>query len=110
GLIGARFWLAGASGALDVLLDVDNYLRQHPKKNTPRARIAERCASLLRFVLDSKECGHEYGQVVIIAHSQGTIITADLLRFLKNEGHALSGKLTAANPAFFTMGKDRKSV
>ncbi|MEK6373932.1 MAG: hypothetical protein AABO58_14695 [Acidobacteriota bacterium] len=109
-LIGARFWLPGAKAALDVILDVDNYLRQHPKNNTPRARIAERCASLFRFLLDRDQCGHQYDQVVIIAHSQGTIITADLLRFLKQENDPLSADLQAKNPAFFTMGNPLRQL
>ena len=103
-LVGARFWLPGARGALDIVLDVDNYLRQHPKTNTPRARIAERCASLLGFILDRKQSGQEYDSVIVIAHSQGTMIVADLLRFLKLQGHPLSGRLKAKNPAFFSMG------
>jgi hypothetical protein len=103
-LIGARFWLPGASAALDVMLDVDNYLRQHPKKSTPRARIAERCSSVLRFILNSRECGHDYSSVVIIAHSQGTVITADLLRFLRHANDPLSENLESKRLALFTMG------
>jgi len=76
-LISARFWLPGAASALDVMLDVDNYLREHPRTSTPRARIAERMTSLLRFLADE-----QYETVVIIAHSQGSVIVADLLRFL----------------------------
>jgi hypothetical protein len=103
-LIGARFWLPGARGALDIMLDVDNYLRQHPKNDTPRARIAERCASLIEFILKPERSGHVYDSVIIVAHSQGTAIIADLLRFLKLEKHQLSADLAAKNPAFFTMG------
>lgn len=104
-LAGMRFWLPGASGALDVMLDVDNYLRQHPKDDTPRARIAERCTSLLRFILDPKRNGgHRYDGVIIVAHSQGTIIVADLLRYLRATGDPLSSALEATQPAFFTMG------
>ncbi|MEA2328694.1 MAG: hypothetical protein QOE68_3653, partial [Thermoanaerobaculia bacterium] len=109
-LIGARFWLPGASAALDVMLDVDNYLRQHPSTDTPRARIAERCSSVLRFVLDPHECGHEYTDVVIIAHSQGTVISADLLRFLRKTNDPLSDALTAKNLAFFTMGNPLRQL
>ena len=109
-LIGARFWLPGASAALDVMLDVDNYLRQHPKKSTPRARIAERCASLLRFILNPERCLHDYSEVVIIAHSQGTIIFTDLLRFLRKRGHPISTDLEKKNPAFFTMGDPLRQI
>jgi len=97
-LISARFWLPGAASALDVMLDVDNYLREHPRRSTPRARIAERMTSLLRFLADE-----QYDAVVIIAHSQGSVIVADLLRFLavfdpQLIGH-FEGKLR-----LFTMG------
>jgi hypothetical protein len=109
-LIGARFWLPGARGALDVMLDVDNYLRQHPKKDTPRARIAERFASLIEFILKPERCGHEYDSVIIVAHSQGTVIVADLLRFLKLENHPLSAAFAAKNPAFFTMGNPLRQL
>jgi hypothetical protein len=108
-LLSARF-LPGAGAALDVILDVDNYLRQHPKSGTPRATIAERCASLYRFILDPKQCGHNYSSVVFIAHSQGTIITADLLRFLHKEGDAIATGLAAKKPAFFTMGNPLRQI
>jgi len=109
-MIGARFWLPGASAALDVMLDVDNYLRQHPKKSTPRARIAERFASLLRFLLSEKQCKHNYDAIVIIAHSQGSIITADLLRFLQWWDVPLSDALKEKNLALFTMGNPLKQL
>ena len=66
-----------ARPAIGVVLDVDNYLRETPIAGTPRARIAERFVSLLRYV---REKG--FDRVVIVSHSQGTVITADLLRFL----------------------------
>lgn len=67
----------GARVVLDILLDVDNYLREHPRESNPRGRIAARMASLLKFVYRER-----YDSIVIIAHSQGTVIAADLLRFL----------------------------
>src|SRR5207237_5379372 len=71
---------------LDALLDVDNYLRQHPKRRTPRARIAERFASLLRYIGHwSDDEGHVYKAIVFVTHSQGTVITADMLNFLQCE-------------------------
>jgi hypothetical protein len=70
--------------ALGIILDVDNYLRESPASATPRAKIAARLASLLRHVLDRKDAsGHlMFDRVVIVSHSQGTVIAADLLRFL----------------------------
>jgi hypothetical protein len=66
---------------LDALLDVDNYLRLHPLDDNPSARIYARYFSLLRYI--SKH--EKYDAVIIVAHSQGTAITADLLRFLEIE-------------------------
>ena len=104
GLLGARIWLPGASKSLDLILDVDNYLRQHPKGDTPRARMAARQASLLRFLVTPARCGRRYDRIVIIAHSQGTVITADLLRYLKRRVPALSQSLSDRRVALFTMG------
>lgn len=67
-----------ARPAMGVVLDVDNYLREVPADATPRAKIAERFVSLLRYL----ERRGDFDRVVIVAHSQGTVITADLLRFL----------------------------
>lgn len=69
-----------------ISLDVINHLRIHPLKSNPRARIAARYFSLLKFLQNWKnKNGHGYDACIIIAHSQGTVITADFLRFLKNE-------------------------
>src|SRR5262249_14122617 len=68
----------GFRSIVDVALDVDNYLRTRPLNAAPRARICARFASLLRYVY-----ARPYDAYVIVAHSQGTVITADLLRFVK---------------------------
>jgi hypothetical protein len=98
-LVGAKLALSGAAIAaiiyrygrapLDILLDVDNYLRTSPLENVPRARIVERYVSLLRYIAarkDPLDPQHRYyGSVVIVAHSLGALISADLLHFLKEE-------------------------
>jgi hypothetical protein len=98
-LVGARLALSGAAIAaiiyrygrapLDILLDVDNYLRTSPIENAPRARIAERYVSLLRYIAARRDSRDPqlpyYGSVVIVAHSLGSLISADLLHFLKEE-------------------------
>jgi len=112
----------GFRPALDVLLDVDNYLRYHPRNRTPRARIAERYTTLLRHLCRWKDSspgssGSQYDALIIIAHSQGTVITADLLRFLRRERRSnpefepdldrLLSDAPAEGPLpvyFFTMG------
>ena len=69
---------------LDVALDVDNHLRERPLGDNPRARIAARYVSLLRHVCGWRGMnGEAYDALVIVAHSQGTVITADVLRFIR---------------------------
>ena len=72
---------------LDVALDVDNHFREFPRTGIPRARIFSRYAALLRHV-----AAQGYERIVIVSHSQGTVITADLLRFLSSaDGLAPTG-------------------
>jgi hypothetical protein len=63
---------------LDAALDVDNHFREFPRKAIPRARIFSRFASVLEHVAEGN-----YDHIVIVAHSQGTVISAELLRYLK---------------------------
>jgi hypothetical protein len=97
-----------ARPALGVILDVDNYLRETPFEGTPRARIAERFVSLLRHVRESR-----FDRVVLVTHSQGTVITADLLRFLHYglpKGSA-DRELTAADRCrLMTMGSPLRQL
>lgn len=85
---------------LDLALDVDNWLRERPKKSNPRARILSRYLALLKHL---KERGYE--RVVIVAHSQGTVITADLLRLLKTANW--QDKL---NIRLFTLGSPLRQL
>jgi len=62
---------------IDAVLDVDNYFRDPPNHQPPRARIYSRYASLLAYLRD-----RGYARIVIVSHSQGTVISADLLRYL----------------------------
>ena len=66
-------------GPLDVALDVDNHFREFPRTNIPRAHIFSRYAALLEHVRMQG-----YDRVVVVAHSQGTVISAELLRFLSS--------------------------
>ena len=63
--------------AIDAVLDIDNYFGDPPNRQPPRARIYSRYTSLLAYL---RERG--YVRIVIVSHSQGTVISADLLRFL----------------------------
>jgi hypothetical protein len=73
---------------LDAILDVDNYLRTSPLKRTPRAKIAERMTSLLRYIArQTDDQGRPYySKVIIVAHSLGSMVTTDLLRYLERSG------------------------
>jgi hypothetical protein len=105
-LIAAKNLLAGARTVLGILLEVDHYLAEYPRDRTSRARIAERYVSLLRHLCkDKAQGGVGYTGVVIIAHSQGAVITTDLLRFLKREPDHDLRRLGGELPLyFFTMG------
>jgi hypothetical protein len=63
--------------AIDAVLDIDNYFGDPPNRQPPRARIYSRFASLLAYLHDGR-----YRRIVIVSHSQGTVISADLLRYL----------------------------
>ena len=81
--LGARFTqtFGKLRVALDAVLDVDNYFRDSLDRRPPRARIFSRFAALLEYL---RERG--YVRVVIVAHSQGTVLSADLLRYLRHAG------------------------
>jgi len=101
------------SAVLDTILDVDTYLRTTPVKATPRALIAERYLSLLRHIHSCKEQDGSrlYDHIVIVAHSLGSLITADLLRYIhsgcmpETARYAFAGPESEALPIdFFSMG------
>jgi hypothetical protein len=82
-----RFLALGFRSVIDVALDITNWLRIHPLERNPRARISARYVSLLRHIcqwIDPVD-GSRYDAIVIIAHSQGAVISAEILRFLQNE-------------------------
>ena len=98
-IVGASLAVSGAviaayaynkgRAVLDIVLDVDSYLRTSPLERAPRARIAERYTSLLRYIAQQKD-PHDsekpyYTSVVIAAHSLGALISADLLHYLRRE-------------------------
>jgi hypothetical protein len=74
--------LPSLRGPLDVALDIDNHFREFPRTNIPRARIFSRYAALLDHV-----ASQGYDRIVIVAHSQGTVISSELLRFLSSRQH-----------------------
>lgn len=101
---------ARARPALGIMHDVDNYLRESPDERTPRAQIAERFVSLLRYVngMTRSDGTQLYDRVIIVSHSQGTVISADLLRFLKAEGDDV--QMTPQRHRLVTMGSPLRQL
>ncbi|ESQ10285.1 MAG TPA: hypothetical protein DDY14_09665 [Chromatiaceae bacterium] len=66
---------------LDIVLDVDNWLQRPPRKASPRGLILARALALLHWMSHNGN----YRRIVFVAHSQGTVISADLLRLLQAE-------------------------
>jgi hypothetical protein len=82
---------------LNVALDVLNWLRLHPTDGNPRSKIVARLSALLAKIVSEKI---PYTGLVIVAHSQGTVITVEFLRYLD---YLKSPELTL--PVYlFTMG------
>jgi hypothetical protein len=90
--------------AIDAVLDIDNYFADPPSRQPPRARIYSRYASLLAYL---RERG--YARIVIVAHSQGTVISADLLRHLHAQGR-LQGLIGALPIALVTVGSPLRDL
>jgi hypothetical protein len=129
--VGGKLALSGAALAaiiyrygrapLDILLDVDNYLRTSPLDNAPRARIAERYISLLRYVANRSNTDNSpyYDSIIIVAHSLGSLISADLLHFLHREpdptlerlGYGVEGQKSAPiSIHLFTFGNPLRQL
>jgi hypothetical protein len=93
------------STILDTLLDVDNYLRISPRGETPRACIAERCTSLLRYIGGFRdEQGRPYDHLVIVAHSLGSLVAADLLRFLRDSNFPHENRMPSRDATLDVFG------
>ena len=100
-------YVPGLRAPLDVALDVDNHFREFPRRGIPRSRIFSRYAALLRHLSDQG-----YERIVIVAHSQGTVLSAEFLRYLKaRAGHegdvgeaALLGRDLAGRVHLLTAG------
>lgn len=72
----------GLRSALDIGFDVLNWLRSDPPGRTPSGRILCRFFSLLHHLESWRHPtdGGGYDAIVIVAHSQGSVIAADGLR------------------------------
>ena len=121
-LVAAGKWLAGGAWTIaalgsrftqtfgrlrvgiDAALDVDNYFGDPPDRQPPRARIYSRYASLLGYLRD-----RGYARIVVVSHSQGTVISADLLRYLHVQGR-LPGLVGGAPIALVTVGSPLRDL
>jgi hypothetical protein len=121
-LVAAGQWLAGGAWTIaalgsrftqtfgrlrvgiDAVLDVDNYFADPPDRRPPRARIFSRYASLLAYL---RERG--YARIVVVSHSQGTVISADLLRYLHVQGR-LPAVVGGAAIALVTVGSPLRDL
>lgn len=68
----------GFSQVLDIFLDISNWMKERPFSRNPRARILLRYLALFKYIAEAG-----YDRIVIISHSQGTVITTDCLRMLE---------------------------
>ena len=64
---------------LDAAMDVDNHFREFPRTAIPRAHIFSRYAAVLEHIQ-----ARRYDRIVVVSHSQGTVISSELLRFLSS--------------------------
>ena len=101
-----RFLALGFRSVIDIALDVANWLRLHPRDQNPKARISARCVSQLEYLVDWRDPrdGGRYNAFVLIAHSQGTVISSEILRFLQLEKYPLIKALGDRKLYLFTMG------
>jgi hypothetical protein len=90
--------------AIDAVLDIDNYFGDPPNRRPPRGRIFSRYAALLANLRDAG-----YARIVIVAHSQGTVISADLLRYLHVQGR-LRDVVAAVPIALVTVGSPLRDL
>jgi hypothetical protein len=114
-----KFLALGFHSALQIAIDVVNWMRFHPLDYNPQARICARFYSLLRYVAEWRDPvdGRGYDSLVIVAHSQGTVITADFLRYLSFLDGTATLQLSQGSPIFkdrkvhlFTMGSPLRQV
>lgn len=96
----------GFRAAIDIALDVANWLRLHPRDSNPKARISARFVSQLNYLADWRDPrdGGRYDAFVLIAHSQGSVIASEILRYLQVANHSVVAKLRDRKLYLFTMG------
>jgi hypothetical protein len=76
------FLVLGFRSVINIALDVVAWLRLRPASQNPKGRICARYASMLRHICAKQTAGAGYDALVVVAYSQGVMLTVDLLRFL----------------------------
>ena len=98
----------------DIAIDVANWLRLNPRDNNPCSRISARYVSLLRYISNRKDADGTayYDGVVIVAHSLGSVISAEVLRHLqKHEDKSLEALNRGGLPIYlFTFGSPLRQL
>lgn len=84
--------LPGLRAPLDVALDVDNHFREFPTTAAPRVRAFSRYVALLTHL---RAVG--YQKVVVVAHSQGAVLSTDLFRYLMQTCDRFAPRRAAGN-------------
>jgi hypothetical protein len=85
---------------IDIALDVDNWLRERPSAATPRLKIFARFMALMKHLQRQ-----DYEKVIIVAHSQGTVVSADFCRYLR-----FATKTLSADLHLFSMGSPLRQL
>jgi hypothetical protein len=87
---------------VSVGVDVTSWLQEYPRERTPRARILARLFALLDHL---REEG--YSGVAIVAHSQGTMVVIEALRYLD---WAAKGRYNGFPMSLFTLGSPLRQL
>lgn len=113
----ARLLVEGFRAGMGAALDVVNYLRRRPLQHTVRARVMSRFISLLRYVISKPDPAAPqrpcYERIVIVAHSQGTVIAADALKLLRPEPMARANGIDPGRMPpirLFTLGSPLRQL
>lgn len=106
-LLGRRMLPRGLGQVLDIVLDVSNWLKERPFGINPRGRVLVRYLSLLKYLSASG-----YKKIIVVAHSQGTVVTADCLRLLEQSKNIRSSVFGNSLPTieFVTAGSPLRQL
>ena len=90
--VGAALYAVLIGAALHTFGDVARYVRAKPPNIAARKAIRERGLKLLRDLHDGPQ--HDYGRIILVGHSLGSIIAYDLIKLFWSE----RGEARTMNP------------